>query len=185
MSERDGADPDPDVGDRAQTACSLTLIRAALLRKALADVRQRGALARRLDLADTDILAIQHLALNAELTPSQLAARLQLSSAGSSCLVQRLQDAGHVTRRPHPHDKRSLLVRLTPSTAERLAEAWQPHAAELDALARDLTARQRCVLGQYLHAAADAAERHADRVGRVDDTGEQADLIVALPALWG
>jgi hypothetical protein len=46
-----------------------TLIRSALHRKALADARQRAALARRLGLTDSEVLAVQHLARAGELTP--------------------------------------------------------------------------------------------------------------------
>jgi hypothetical protein len=60
-----------------------TLIRAALHRKALADARQRAALARRLGLTDSKVLAVQHLARAGELTPGQLGALLQLSRSRS------------------------------------------------------------------------------------------------------
>jgi len=56
------------------------LIRAALLRKALADAAQRAALARRLGVTDNEVLAVQHLARGGESTPGQLSMRLQLSS---------------------------------------------------------------------------------------------------------
>ena len=83
---------------------SPALIRAALLRKALADAAQRAALARRLGLTENEVLAVQHLARAGELTPGQLSARLQLSSGGTAGLIQRMQRAGHVTRDVHPRD---------------------------------------------------------------------------------
>jgi hypothetical protein len=52
-------------------------IRAALNRKALADTRHRAALARRLQLAENEVLAVQHLARTGELTPGQLGTQLQ------------------------------------------------------------------------------------------------------------
>src|SRR5262245_9533064 len=87
-------------------------IRAALLRKALADARQRRALGRLLGLTDTEILAIQHLARAGELTPGQLASLLQLSSGGATGVIDRLERAGHVERRPHWRDRRSTAVSL-------------------------------------------------------------------------
>ena len=61
-------------------------IRAALNRKALADARHRAALARRLGLTAAAVLAVQHLARAGELTTSQLATQLQLSSGGTTAL---------------------------------------------------------------------------------------------------
>src|SRR4051812_48438124 len=138
------------------------LIRAALHRKALADARQRAALARRLGLTNSEVLAIQHLARAGELTPGQLGGLLQLSSGGTAGVVQRLQRAGQVSRHAHPHDRRSVVVRLTPAIAGWATEAWAPIVAEIDALVEALAPDERDVVGRFLDAAAQAAERHAD-----------------------
>src|SRR3954451_24494009 len=92
----------PTESTMPEVADAPTLIRAALHRKALADARQRAALARRLGLTDSEVLAVQHLARAGELTPGQLGGLLQLSSAGTTGLVRRLERAGHVTRHAHP-----------------------------------------------------------------------------------
>jgi DNA-binding MarR family transcriptional regulator len=160
------------------------LIRAALYRKALADARQRAALARRLGLTDSEVLAVQHLARAGELTPGQLGKLLQLSSGGTTALIQRLERAGHVSRRANPRDERSAIVRLTPAIAARAADAWAPFVAELDALASELTDTERDVVRRFLEGAADAAERHADRLARDADTAAHDALAVPLPALW-
>jgi DNA-binding MarR family transcriptional regulator len=167
----DGADP-------------MTLIRAALHRKALADARQRAALARRLGLTDSEVLAVQHLARAGELTPGQLGALLQLSSGGTTALIQRLERSGHVSRHANPHDKRSAVVRLTPAIAARAADAWAPFVAEIDALAARLSETEREVVRRFVEGTADAAERHADRLARDADASAHNALAVPLPALW-
>src|SRR3954447_6768531 len=127
-----------------------TAIRAALHRKALADARQRAALARRLGLTDSEVLAVQHLARAGELTPGQLGALLQLSSGGTTGLIQRLQRAGHVSRHANPRDKRSAVVRLTPAIAVWAGEAWAPFVVEVDALALALSPAERDVVRRFL-----------------------------------
>ena len=161
-----------------------TLIRAALHRKALADARQRAALARRLGLTDSEVLAVQHLARAGELTPGQLGALLQLSSGGTTGLIHRLQRAGHVSRHPHPRDRRSAVVRLTPAIAAWATEAWAPFVAEIDARAAGLSEGQQEVVRRFLEGAAEAAERHADRLVRDADASAHDALAVPLPALW-
>ena len=160
------------------------LIRAALYRKALADARQRAALARRLGLTESEVLAIQHLARAGELTPGQLGGLLQLSSGGTAGLLQRLQRAGHVSRRAHPHDRRSVVVRLTPAIADWATDAWAPFVAEIDSLVEALAPDDRDVVRRFLDAAAQAAERHADRLVHDADTSAHDALAVSLPALW-
>ena len=168
----------------ADEADTQTLIRAALHRKALADARQRGALARRLGLTDSEVLAVQHLARAGELTPGQLGALLQLSSGGTTGLIHRLERAGHVSRHAHPRDRRSTVVRLTPTIAAWATDAWAPFVADVDALASSLSDREQQVVRRFLEGAAEAAERHADRLARDADATAHDALAVPLPALW-
>jgi DNA-binding MarR family transcriptional regulator len=177
-AQRDIPDGTSDVDEAA------TLIRAALHRKALADARQRAALARRLGLTDSEVLAVQHLARAGELTPGQLGALLQLSSGGTTGLIHRLQRAGHVSRHPHPRDRRSAVVRLTPAIATWATEAWAPFVAEIDARASRLSEGERDVVRRFLEDAAESAERHADRLVRDADASAHDALAVPLPALW-
>jgi DNA-binding MarR family transcriptional regulator len=159
-------------------------VRAALHRKALADARQRAALAWRPRLTESEVLAVQHLARAGELTPGQLGGLLQLSSAGTTGLVRRLERAGHITRHAHPHDRRSTVVRLTPAIAAWASEAWAPFVAELDALVEAMAPDEREVVRRFAEGAAQAAERHADRLVRDADANAHDALAVRLPALW-
>jgi len=168
----------------ADASDSPLLIRAALNRKALADARQRAALARRLGFTESDVLAVQHLARAGELTPGQLGAQLQLSSGGTTALIHRLQRTGHVTRDAHPRDGRSAVVRLTPAIQESATEAWAPLVDELDALALELSENEREAVTCFLERTADAAERHAERLARDAETNAHDALAVPLPALW-
>ena len=160
------------------------LIRAALHRKALADARQRAALARRLGLTESEVLAIQHLARAGELTPGQLGGLLQLSSGGTAGLLQRLHRARHVSRHAHPHDRRSVVVRLTPAIADWATDAWAPFVAEIDSVVEALAPEDRDVVRRFLDAAAQAAECHADRLVHDADASAHDALAVSLPALW-
>ena len=159
-------------------------IRAALNRKALADARHRAALARRLCLTENEVLAVQHLARAGELTPGQLGTELQLSSGGTTALVHRLQRAGHVTSDVHPLDRRTKLVRLTPTMEESATDAWAPLVAEVDKRSRELARSERVAVTWFLERLADTVEQHANRLTRDADARAQSALAVPLPAVW-
>lgn len=46
-------------------------------------------------------------------TPGRLSAALQLSAPATSAMLDRLERQGHVTRSPHPQDRRSVVVEVT------------------------------------------------------------------------
>ena len=154
-------------------------------RHALADARLRRVLARRLALTDSEVLAVQYLARVRALTPGQLAALLQLSSGGTTGLIQRLHGAGHISRQVHPSDRRSVLLRLTPATLNLAADSWAPLVAEIEAAALALLEEQQLAVNQFLQRTADVAERDAERLSRDADASTQDALAVAPSALWG
>jgi DNA-binding MarR family transcriptional regulator len=159
-------------------------IRAALLRKALADANHRAALARRLGLTENEVLAVQHLATAGELTPGELDTRLQLSSGGTTGLIQQLEQAGHLARRPHPRDRRSAMVSLTSEIQRVAADAGAPLVAELDSLVQKLSADEAETVRRFIEGVAEAAERHATRIAADADAAAHEALAVPLPALW-
>jgi hypothetical protein len=56
--------------------------------------------------------------------------------------------------------------------------------ADIDTLVFDLSDTEREVVRGFLEAAADASERHADRLARDADASAHDALAVPLPALW-
>jgi len=159
-------------------------IRHALARSAFAAGRQRAALSRILGVTDSEVLAIQQLASVGELTPSQLSVLLQLSSGGTTALIHRLERAGHLVRRPHPGDRRSAVLRLSPAIERRLEHASAPLAHELDALIDRLDETHRETAAVFLSAVAEVAERDADRLVSDADATAIAALAVPAPAQW-
>src|SRR4028119_1451778 len=76
-----------------------------------------AAMARRTGLGLSEMAALEHLQQAGEdgLTPTQLGRRLSRSSGAVTALVDRMERAGRVERRPNPNDRRSSVVRTLPS----------------------------------------------------------------------
>lgn len=159
-------------------------VRALLARKALADGRQRAAAAALLGLTETDVLALQHLAWAGALTPSQLAAQLQLTSGGTTALIQRLQRRDFVTRKPHPDDRRSSLVQLSRSGEDRAAELYAPLVRELDVATAELDEPERTIVAGFLARVAELGEAHADELVRSVELERPQVPRVPVPGLW-
>ena len=130
------------------------------------------------------MLAIQHLATAGRLTPTQLGTMLGMTSGGATALVQRLEREGFVAREPHPRDRRSALLHLTPAIERQAGEALAPLVAAIDDLSAQLSDTDRRVVARYLAAVADAGERAADELARRADAVAQPVAASPVPALW-
>jgi DNA-binding MarR family transcriptional regulator len=158
-------------------------IRRLIYRRDVALARHRAALARTLGVTDVEMLALVHVAEQGELAPSRLAKLLDLSSGGVTALVQRLERYGHVTRKPHPTDRRSTLIRLTPGTAARLDETEAPSYATLASVIAALTAPERHAVSDVLTRFASLTEELARSTHQRAEPGEDA-LTRPVPSLW-
>lgn len=87
--------------------------------QALSDAmdRMHGDVKGDMDMNSTDLAAIRLMVLRERrgetVSPHDLARHLRISSASTSKMLDRLAAAGHVVRRPHPHDGRGRIVELT------------------------------------------------------------------------
>jgi DNA-binding MarR family transcriptional regulator len=160
----------PDTG----SAATPTTVRGALARNELAATRLRIALARLLDLAEHDVLAVQHLARAGELTPTQLGRLLDLTSGGATALVQRLERRGFVSRTPHPADRRSTCLRLTAEIEELHAAALAPVVDDIAGVVTRLGERDAAVIDRFLVQVAATVERHADELARRAERNDAA-----------
>ena len=159
--------------------------RQLLHRRELAATRHRAAVARLLGLSDREMLATAYLAQRGALAPATLAALLGLSSAGVTTLVRRMEAAGHLVRDENPADRRSILVRLTPSLIERAERAFQPLVEELQTVAEELPTGERAAVVRFLGRVALATEEQADGVLQRLDSRERGAPALPVPGLWG
>jgi DNA-binding MarR family transcriptional regulator len=158
-------------------------IRSLLYRRDVAVGRVRAAVARTLGLNDVEMRALVHLAEQGELSPSALGSLLDLSSGGATALVQRLERHDHVTRTPHPTDRRSTLIGLTPGPADRLDEAESPPYRELASLTAALPEPERRAVNDLLVRLATLSEALEEKARRRAEPADDA-LARPVPSLW-
>ena len=107
------------------------------------------ALARRTGLSESELHSLRHL-LGGPLGPNDLAHTLGVTSAASSGIVDRLEARGHVSRQPHPTDKRRTVVAISASGRTEVLSQMRPMFEALVAADAKLTDQQRTVVEGYL-----------------------------------
>jgi DNA-binding MarR family transcriptional regulator len=129
--------------------------RAGEIGRALRDVLGlAGEFERRLgtvlEVNPTDMKAMEHLIQEGSLSPSELAARLGVSTAAATQVVDRLVEVGHVDRRPHPHDRRRVVVVPRPASVGRAMAELMPMIGGVARAADALTDPERATVLRFL-----------------------------------
>ncbi|MBU2695666.1 MarR family winged helix-turn-helix transcriptional regulator [Pimelobacter sp. 30-1] len=107
---------------------------------------------------DVDALAYLHQARlrGLPVTPSSLAASIELSPPATTALLHRLEASGHVVRTPDPADGRRRLLELHPSAQQLAGEFFRPLAGALRDSLDGLDPDEVAVVERWLRAASAA-----------------------------
>ena len=91
-----------------------------------------------------------HLAANGETNPSEIAKRLDTSSAATSLVLQRLEDTGHITRHDDPSDGRKVLVAPVKASLQAAFKSGDPVVQGTIKVLESLTASEIKVVKKFL-----------------------------------
>ncbi|MEM7798592.1 MAG: MarR family transcriptional regulator [Chloroflexota bacterium] len=101
--------------------------------------------------ADFDVLAtLRRSGEPFELTPTDLFSALMLTSGTMTNRLDRLEEAGFVSRRPNPQDRRGILVGLTQAGKRLIDSAVETHLTQEEALLSHLSADEISDLSRLL-----------------------------------
>lgn len=146
------ATDDPGAGDLLGHRLSLAVV---LFHQALADALGVGV---------TEHKVLDMLAHDGPLTPGALARRSGLSNAAVTKVVDRLRDAGYVSRMPSTRDGRSVEVVLTDAYRAAAGRPAAGVAARVARLNEGFTREELAVVQQWLVGAIDALEVETARL---------------------
>ncbi|HEY0239717.1 MAG TPA: MarR family transcriptional regulator [Friedmanniella sp.] len=164
---RDGSLDPPSPTDRARERLDGTQLRDHDLR---ARIQQLGLRHRHLEkklaaALRTDVSGLEvmdHLIALGPTTPSALASRLGTSTAAMSLVLNRLEDAGHISRTRHPDDGRKLIVTASGASTDQVWALISPQTEAVDRLIAGYTAEEQDLVEDFLDrvlAVYDEAER--------------------------
>lgn len=106
-------------------------------------------------MGEKDVLALRYV-MEADqagepMTPRRLAERLGISSASTTALLDRLVRSGHIARRPHPSDRRSLVIVATGQAGGEVRATLGGMHQRMHATAARLNPEQAETVIAFLH----------------------------------
>jgi DNA-binding MarR family transcriptional regulator len=127
-------------------------------------------LARRLGVSVTDLTCFAFVleAGDALLTAGDLAARAHVTTGAVTGILNRLERAGYVTRRPDPDDRRRVRVAAVPEAVTRVEAVYAGHYARLTELFADYTPDELAILTDWFTRATALAHTYLEKLNRND-----------------
>ena len=110
-------------------------------------------------LSRTDMRCLDLLDHQGPMTAGQLADETGLSTGEVTFLLDRLEEAGMVTRRRDTDDRRRVWVALVPSAHKRMARMQQPIVEEMRAVAQRFKEEELAVVRDFMRETKEVFER--------------------------
>lgn len=107
-------------------------------------------IADKLHLGLNDVAALEHLVRRSDLGTADVASLLGMSTASATVLVDRLEAAGHVERRPHSRDRRRKQLVVTQHAQNEMFAALRPLFDMHKEIDQDYNEEEQAVIASYL-----------------------------------
>jgi DNA-binding MarR family transcriptional regulator len=106
----------------------------------------RNAMGESLGLTATDMECLRLLFLKSVATPSELARHTGLTSGATTAMLDRLEKAGLIERRPNPDDRRGTLIAPTKSSAKKVASWFESARMAQDELISSYSEKEQEII---------------------------------------
>ncbi|MFD5570331.1 MarR family winged helix-turn-helix transcriptional regulator [Streptomyces cadmiisoli] len=128
-------------------------------------------MAQRLGLNVTDLTCFGYVLQAGEnlLTAGDLATRVHVTTGAVTGILNRLERAGYVTRRPDPHDRRRVRVSAQPDAVARVYALYEPYYARLGTLFADYSPEEIAVLTDWFTRATTTAHAYREELRGRDE----------------
>jgi DNA-binding MarR family transcriptional regulator len=120
-------------------------------------------LAKKLKLSRTDMRCLDLIGRLGPLTAGRLAEESGLTTGAVTFILDRLEEAGMVTRRRDTEDRRRVWVEMVPAAQERLEGLQQPVAEDMRRLAQQFKEDELAVVRDFMRQAKEVFERQLPR----------------------
>jgi len=133
------------------------------------------SVAKTLKLSRTDMRCLELIGRHGPLTAGRLAEESGLTTGAVTFILDRLEEAGMVTRRRDTDDRRRVWVEIEPDAQNRLQEMQQPVAEQMQEVTRHFKADELAVVRDYMRQAKEVFQRQVRHaLGEAKSAAEDA-----------
>ena len=116
-------------------------------------------LAKKLKLSRTDMRCLDLIGRLGPMTAGRLAEEIGLTTGAVTFILDRLEEAGMVTRRRDTEDRRRVWVEIVPEARQRLERLQRPVAEEMRQVAQRFKADELAIVRDFMRQAKEVFQR--------------------------
>ncbi len=181
MTQEHSAPPSYWYGDSDDDARGTRIMQSLRAYRA-AEMSMRRRTQSSMAMGENELIVLRFLTRRArgshDVTPIELARHLDISTASITALLDRLEKSGHVQRRPHPSDRRKLLVVATPHAEQHMRLILGTMHSRMMAATRGMTEAEAGAVAAFLDRMREAVDSVSadidDAHGPIDESGVAA-----------
>ncbi len=117
------------------------------------------SVAKKLKLSRTDMRCLELIGRHGPMTAGRIAEESGLTTGAVTFILDRLEEAGMVTRRRDTEDRRRVWVEINPDAQQRLAEMQQPVAEQMRQVAQGFKAEDLAIVRDFMRQAKEVFQR--------------------------
>jgi len=117
-------------------------------------------LGKELSVNQTDLDAMEELIKDGPLSPTELAGRLNISTAAVTTVVDRLTAVGHVSRMPNPDDRRGVIIVPAPASVAKAMQTLMPMILSINEVLAGFSEEEKTTITVYLDRVVSAYRGH-------------------------
>lgn len=148
--------------DEDRTRRAVDVLQAFRVYRA-AEVAMRRRTRESMSMGENELLVLRYLLKAAgesrQVSPSELTRYLGVSTASTTAIIDRLERSGHVTRVPHPTDRRSIFVVATKESDVEVRQTLGEMHGRMMSAVIDMTPEESAIVVQCLARLQDAVDR--------------------------
>ena len=124
----------------------------------------RHAVGERLGVNVTDMECLALIFFKGLATPSELARYTGLTSGATTAMLDRLEKARLIERRPNPQDRRGTLIVLTNERNQEMEAVFAPAREAIEKLNASYSEKELEIIGEYLRKLVNIWEQGRERL---------------------
>ena len=151
-----GIDFDPDMVElNSDYERGMARVMEAMRSYRAAEMAMRRRTQTSMAMGENELLVLRFLtraaASDRDVTPVDLARHLGVSTASMTALLDRLERSGHLARRPHPSDRRKILVSTTGHADHEMRDTLAAMHARMMQATRGMSEAETVAVTDFLH----------------------------------